>query len=183
MAMTPEMEKEMSRELRMVPANWEHPKEWNPYRGEVYKPLLGYDFEESFNNWREHDMPEWLEHYDQWQVGKKWDYGDKKYKNIPEKYSGWSYEKYAGPCPASPDPNDYMPQWSDEEKTHYMMYETCSEGTPISGVFESKEKLCKWLEESGASAFGAETANYDWWLGVCNSNTSLIEIGNGIYAL
>jgi hypothetical protein len=48
---------------------------------------------------------------------------------------------------------DEMPQWAEEEKTHIMMYETCSEGTPISPAFKrgEKEKLARWLVDNKAS--------------------------------
>ena len=35
----------------------------------------------------------------------------------------------------APDQNDYMPNWPAEQRTHYMMYEDTSEGTPISPAF------------------------------------------------
>lgn len=66
-----------------------------------------------------------------------------------------------------PDKNDYMPDWTDDEKTHLMMYETTSEGTPISPAFETPEELANWLSENGASSFGRSTATYDQWLRVC----------------
>ena len=66
-----------------------------------------------------------------------------------------------------PDKDDYMPDWSEEEKTHLMMYEDTTEGTPISPAFETPEALAKWLAESGASSFGTSTATYDQWLPIC----------------
>lgn len=48
----------------------------------------------------------------------------------------------------------------------YQMWETTSEGSPISPVFQTPEDLAKWLAESGASAFGDMTATYDQWLGM-----------------
>jgi len=46
----------------------------------------------------------------------------------------------------------------------YQMWETTSEGSPISPVFDSPEKLATWLADTGASAFGSDTAGYDEWL-------------------
>ena len=43
-----------------------------------------------------------------------------------------------------------------EERTHYQMYETCTEGTPISPVMETPENLARWLADNGASAFGGQ---------------------------
>ncbi len=66
-----------------------------------------------------------------------------------------------------PDKNDYMPDWTDEEKTHLMMYEDTTEGTPLSPAFETPEKLAKWLAESNTSSFGCSTATYEQWLSIC----------------
>lgn len=67
----------------------------------------------------------------------------------------------------APNQEDYMPDWDDGERTHYQMYETCSEGTPISPVMASPEELAQWLSDNGASSFGSMTATYDQWLSVC----------------
>ena len=64
------------------------------------------------------------------------------------------------------EPTDYMPDWPAEERTHYQMYETCSEGTPISPVMETPEALAQWLADNEASAFGSMTASYESWLAV-----------------
>lgn len=66
-----------------------------------------------------------------------------------------------------PDSEDYMPDWKPEEKTCLQMYETCSEGTPISPVMKTPEELAKWLADNGASSFGSMTATYEQWLPIC----------------
>jgi len=60
-----------------------------------------------------------------------------------------------------------------------MMYETTSEGTPISPAFETPEALARWLTDTGASAFGKSTAPYEAWLSVCNGGyaPSLVMVG------
>lgn len=63
-----------------------------------------------------------------------------------------------------PDPNVYTPNWSEGECTHLQMYETTSEGTPISPVMETPEELAQWLVDNEDSAFGEETASYEAWL-------------------
>lgn len=60
-----------------------------------------------------------------------------------------------------------MPQWSESERTHLMMYEDTSEGTPISPAFETPEALARWLTDNNASAFGGMTATYEQWLAAC----------------
>lgn len=49
----------------------------------------------------------------------------------------------------SPDADKYMPDWKNEEKTCWQMYETVSEGTPVTPVFETKEALVDYLVEHG----------------------------------
>lgn len=46
----------------------------------------------------------------------------------------------------------------------WQMWETTSEGSPISPVLASPEELASWLASNGASAFGSLTATYDGWL-------------------
>jgi hypothetical protein len=64
----------------------------------------------------------------------------------------------------APDKRDYMPDWPEDQRTHYMMYEDTSEGTPISPAFPTPEELARWLADTGASAFAGQTASYDAWL-------------------
>ena len=65
-----------------------------------------------------------------------------------------------------PHKSDFMPDWPESEKTHFMMYENTSEGTPISPAFETPELLARWLADNGASSFGRQTASYEAWLRV-----------------
>ena len=67
-----------------------------------------------------------------------------------------------------PDPKFYMQQFPEKEKTHFMMFEDCSEGTPISPAFATKEDLARWLTDSKTSAMGESTATYEQWLKMIN---------------
>ncbi len=71
------------------------------------------------------------------------------------------YEQYSG---QRPHRDDYMPNWPESERTHLMMYEDTSEGTPISPAFATPEELARWLTDNGASAFGDSTGSYEGWL-------------------
>jgi hypothetical protein len=51
----------------------------------------------------------------------------------------------------------------------WQMWETTSEGSPISPVFPTAEELARWLSDSNASAFGSDGASYEQWLGMCKS--------------
>lgn len=67
---------------------------------------------------------------------------------------------------------------TESERTHFMMYEDTSEGTPISPAFATAEELCRWLTDTRASAFGRESASYQWWMGVCTGKqwTGLVYV-------
>ncbi len=121
----------MSREVRRVPAGWEHPKN---EKG-CFVPL-----HESFP-YSEEEIQEGLR--DGW------------LSNEPPNYG----------C-------DVMPQWPEAERTHYQMYESVTEGTPISPVMESPEALARWLADNKASAGPYATATYDQWLAMINAGSS-----------
>lgn len=82
---------------------------------------------------------------------------------IAERGMEYALDYYQG----GPLPDDYMPDFKEEDKTHLMMYETTSEGTPISPAFKTPEELAHWLADNKASAFGSMTATYEQWLNTC----------------
>ncbi len=128
----------MGREARRVPADWQHPK---------------------------HEVPDY-------RTGRMVEF----YKPL---YPGESYAPRAAEFVAKlnadglqeaidwcgcPDKDDFMPDWPAEQRTHLMMYEDTSEGTPISPAFATPEELARWLADTNASAFGREGASYEAWL-------------------
>ncbi len=144
----------MGREVRKVPADWQHPKQQLPdFRTgcmvERYKALYSGDGYQS-------RVDEWDEECAKWKGGWRPDYADADSKEM-------TYEQYAG---QRPHRDDYMPVWTPEQATHYMMYEDTSEGTPISPAFATPEELARWLADTGASSFGSSTASYEGWLRV-----------------
>lgn len=141
----------MGREVRRVPADWQHPRN---HKGR-YIPL--YDGSALASS-----LADWDEGAAHWAQGERKDWANGGWKPI-EADDGQSYEDWDGP---RPDPADYMPVWSDEEATHYMMYEDTSEGTPISPAFATPEELARWLVDNNTSAFADMTAPYEAWLRV-----------------
>ena len=125
----------MGREVRKVPATWEHPKD----RSGAFVPMMA-TFPYTDEDIREGIQDGWLE-------------GD------PPHYG-----------------YDVMPQWPELERTHYQMYETATDGTPISPVMETPEALARWLADHGASAFASQTAAYEEWLSAiqCGSVASVV---------
>ncbi len=65
-----------------------------------------------------------------------------------------------------PSEDGYMPTWSSKEATHLMMYETTSEGTPISPVFATAEELAHWLANNKVAVYASTTATVNEWLQV-----------------
>lgn len=128
----------MGREIRRVPANWQHPKNENGYI-----PLFDEYYLDALNKWWEgHNL--WLrgEHPDQQERddGSKEDY---------KFYANWDGDP--------PSVESYRNEsWTEEQATCYQIYETVSEGTPISPVFGTQEEMKKWLISEGHSKHAAE---------------------------
>lgn len=140
----------MGREPRRVPPDWQHPID---ARGS-YDPL----FEPG------RPVAEIIAEYDrekaQWESGAHPDQlpGGLAPGRDPKECS---WEKWHGHRPL---PEHYMPFWPAEQATHWQMYETCTEGAPISPVFATPEELARWLANNGASAFADQTSSYEQWL-------------------
>lgn len=46
----------------------------------------------------------------------------------------------------------------------WQLWETTSEGSPISPPMPTPEELARWLADNGASSFGSNTESYETWL-------------------
>ncbi len=143
----------MGREIRRVPKDWQHPKNSNGH----HVPLFDSDGDPLDR------IEEWFKEARLWEDGKHPD----QVRYGTETRHLWEYD--GGP----PNPNSYMPYWPESERTHYQMYETCSEGTPISPVLESPEAVARWCADNGVSWFGRSTATYDDWLEVARGETNM----------
>lgn len=132
----------MGRELRMVPKDWEHPTDEN---GRLI-PMFGSGYADA--------LAEWNSLNDKWTRGEFPSYADDEDRKK-------SFSEWYGDQPKS---CHYMPDWPDSEKTHFMMYEDTSEGTPISPAFATAEELAHWLADTGASSFGRSTATFEQWM-------------------
>lgn len=160
----------MGREVRMVPATWEHPRKESgnfiPLRGGSYAKVSA----------------EWDFAHAQWALGlaEEWHF-DKPSEWRPKSDAERSYARYTDWAGERPSPDDYMPDWPDVERTHLMMYEDTSEGTPISPAFATPEELARWLADTGASSFGSSTATYEQWLRACQSGWAVsMVMQNGV---
>lgn len=124
----------MGREIRRVIPNWEHPKR-KDWRGEEsYQPLFDQDYETA--------MGEWIQNHNLWLEGKHPD-------QLKPDSSGRKYKYYAQWNGNAPDVEYYRPKWAEGEATWYQLYETVSEGSPVSPPFEKPEELIDYLATHG----------------------------------
>ena len=126
----------MGREIRRVPPNWQHPKKerLNHRRGvmeEVYQPIFDRPFAPA--------MREWFAEWEAWERGERPGYCEGEHRDLP--YWEWN----GGP----PDPLYYRPDWKSEEMTWFQVYETVSEGTPVTPPFATQQELVDYLVEHG----------------------------------
>ena len=129
----------MGREVRMVPKDWEHPKNSDGRFKSLHDSYVA-DAEDFMAVANEEGLQEAID-----------------YMGVP-------------------DAVDYMPVWDKSERTHLMMYENTTEGTPISPAFETPEELARWLADNNASSFGSHTATYEQWLNTCKTGWAMSAV-------
>ena len=134
----------MGRETRRVAPNWDHPKTKKPNirtgtMDECYKPLYDRSCEEAW--------AEWQSEFAAWQNG--------EHDRIIAEYGAEDYPKdqpylaFCGWHGTPPEPEYYRPQWAEGLATWWQVYETVSEGTPVSPPFETQDELIDYLVENG----------------------------------
>ena len=127
----------MGREIRRVPPDWEHPRHKSSRacpcddiqrcRAGEYMPTFDQDYESAAN--------EWLANFKTFM---------REHKNGLGKY-GYFWEEDSPPARSS-----YRERkWTDEEATAYQVYETVSEGCPVTPVFKTTEELIQHLVTYG----------------------------------
>ena len=130
----------MGREIRRVPKGWEHPRD---SQGE-YKHMCDSTYKDAAEKYVK-EFLEWQD--DTSEIAKHKDDGCKYY---------WEFAGYP------PDEDNYRPEF-ESEPTCYQVYQTVSEGTPVSPVFETKDELKVWLVNNGWTAEGADRfADSEW---------------------
>lgn len=123
----------MGRELRMVPPNWEHPKFRHDYSGEMCdQPMYDENLEQV--------MEKWLAEFDRIRSG---DLSDLEKEVYPRGLVDWLNDE-GNP----PDPAYYRP-WKDEEATWFQIWQTVSEGSPVTPPFATKQELVEYLVKNG----------------------------------
>ena len=61
-------------------------------------------------------------------------------------------------------------------RNHLQMYETTTEGTPMSPVFAQAEELAQWLADHEISVFGDNLATKEQWLKIIEDPTTSIPV-------
>jgi hypothetical protein len=83
-------------------------------------------------------------------------------------------------------PVDALPSWFRVPELvkdfGWQMWETTSEGSPMSPIFKTPEELAAWLAETGASAFARMTATREEWLGMIlhhgSASSAVLHVGS-----
>lgn len=120
----------MGREIRRVPPNWEHPRQpcqHSPWRG-------GCD--EAKMHGGKCYVP-LMEGYAQ---------AAKDFQKRVKKKGLQDAIDYFG---QAPDKNDYVPDWPKGTATWFQVYQTVSEGSPVTPPFATREELVEYLVKHG----------------------------------
>lgn len=141
----------MGREIRRVPIDWRHPTYADlgltyPYAGradEVVHPLYDRDYATACAAWKAG--------LTRWEAGEDPD-REAYRRDDGSPYEWWDW--HGNP----PDPEYHRARvWAPEEATAYQVYETVTEGTPVSPVFATLDELRAWLVRAqGMSEAGAD---------------------------
>ncbi len=152
----------MGREIRMVPPNWEHPEGNNS----GYQSMYDEDYPSAVKKWKDG--------YALWESG--------NHPSQTEEYEYWDWEGMP------PDEESYRPKFT-EDATCFQMYETVSEGTPVSPIFKTKPELVDYLVERGD--FWDQSRGHGGWerknaesfvsTGFAFTGTFLVKDGKGTY--
>ncbi len=126
----------MGREIRMVPPNWSHPKldpngSNNPYRHEGFQPMHDEHYDDALTSW--------LADFDRIRADGVPD-SEKEY--YPRGLGDW-FKDYP-----PPDPDMYR-TWRDNEATWFQVWQTVSEGSPVTPPFATRAELVDYLVKHG----------------------------------
>lgn len=127
----------MGREIRKVPADWEHPrytKDNALSRDHIgsYMPLEDSDYVSA--------SEKWLSDLALWQAGAH-----------PYQAKGGTSCQFFWEYAGNPPDEEFWRarRWTEAEATHFQMYETVSEGTPLTPPMASLQELADYLVSHG----------------------------------
>jgi hypothetical protein len=157
----------MGREIRRVPPDWQHPKALKYVPNHDWREAGSWvetdDFQPLYDQDYGTEAQAWLAEFDQWRSGTH----PEQDADIPY---FWDY--------SSPPAEERYRQrkWTAEEATHYQIYETVTEGTPVSPIFASLDDMIEWLVEGQVNSRPAAEAfaRMGW------APTMLLDMKNGV---
>ena len=93
-------------------------------------------------------------------------YSLKFYEDNPQYASEWEY-----------NPADYMPEIPEGTPLGYQLYETTSEGTPVSPVFATLEELAAYCGDpaNDVTVFASMTWTAEQWLASFKAGTTDVD--------
>ena len=158
----------MGIQLYHVPADWKHPTD-SDYRARR-DSMLAYQPPQNAK-WRTLYMDEsWGEATLAW-WGERIVYRLTRLVAYWPSVLGWIEEPMAIRFPhddesdnTPPKHFDYRPRWRKRDMTHVQLYETVSEGTPISPVMPSVEALADWCAAQTREVWVSTRMDRDGWL-------------------
>lgn len=150
----------MGREIRRVPADWQHPRD---EQGQ-YIPMYDETYEDAAAKWM-HNYALFIEGKHESQHG--------KYATESKYYWEWDY---------TPNEELCRPAFTSEP-TAYQIYETVSEGSPTSPVFQDKNELLRWLLGQGYTDKAASAFIEGGWAPSMIMNTSTGKLKMGVASL
>lgn len=122
----------MGREIRKVPPRWQHPT--REHHGRMsQQPMYDRRYEDAERDWLE--------------ACRKWHAGEDplRAKRPNDDGSLMSYWEWAG----NPPDREYHRPWKDEDATWFQVWETVTEGTPVTPPFATREELVDYLAANG----------------------------------
>ena len=111
----------MGREVRRVRADWEHPRDADGDYIPLFDNPNGRERDKNGRH-KGHALTQEDAHRTGWY----------HYRHAPER--GWD-----------------MPDWPERERTHFMYYDSTTEGTPLSPAFATVPELSAWIAENSGT--------------------------------
>lgn len=119
----------MGREVRKVPPHWDHPKQEGQYDGRL-QPM----FDERFDD----AAAKWKAAFAKWESGERPDYCSDESRSL----EFWEWD-------GDPPERAYYRPWRNDEATWFQVWETVSEGTPVTPPFATADELVDYLSTHG----------------------------------
>lgn len=121
----------MGLEVRRVPPHFDHPRDEDG----KYKPFHEQQYSEV--------LEDWIDQHRQWQ--------QKTHPDYTSRY------KFYGQYEPPPNAEYYNTYYTKEEATWYQLYETITEGTPVTPAFVREDELIHYLHIYGLGAENSMT--------------------------